>query len=102
MKSKTSVLLPLISAIDTAEEYGHRFISGTNLYFHEIRFFVAALTTPFLNRRLFCTYEGIFSSKDIINLFSVKMHLVFKGLLHHKDVGASFAVKAEVGGCFLY
>ena len=102
MKSKTSVLLPLISAIDTAEEYGHRFISGTNLYFHEIRFFVAALTTPFLNRRLFCTYEGIFSSEYIIHLFSVEMHLVFEGLLHHKDVGAGFAVKAEVGGCFLY
>ena len=63
---------------------------------------MAALTTPFLNRRLFRTYEGIFSSEDIVNLFSVKMHLVFEGLLHHEDVGAGFAVEAEVGGCFLY
>ena len=102
MKSKTSVFLPLISAIDTAEEYGHRFISGANLYFHEIRFFVAALTTPFLNRRFLCTYEGIFSSEYIIHLFSVEMHLIFEGLLHHEDVGARFTVEAEVGGCFLY
>jgi hypothetical protein len=92
----------LIRAIHTSEEYGHGLVSGSNLYFHEIRLFVAALTTSFLNRRLFCSYERIFSSEYIIHLFSVEMHLVFKGLLHHKDVGAGFAVKAEVGGCFLY
>ena len=63
---------------------------------------MAALTTPFLNRRLLSTYERIFSSEYIIHLFSVEMHLIFEGLLHHEDVRARFTVEAEVGGCFLY
>ena len=96
-----SVFLPLISAIDTAEENRHRFVSGANLNFHEIRLFVPTLSTTLLNSSFLRTYKRIFSTEHIVHLFSVEMHLVFKGLLDHEYVGTGLAIEAEVCGSLL-
>ena len=54
-----------------------------------------------LNCRLIDIFPGLCSSKHVVNLLTVKVHLVFEFLFNYENVRTRFAEEAEVVECLL-
>ena len=94
-----SIFSPLVTALSALVESGHWLICTSDLYLHEVSSPVSALLAVSL--RLINVFPSLLASEYIIDLFPLKLHFLFEGLVYDEDVRAGFAEESEVRMSFL-
>ncbi len=90
-----------MAALCTFVEDGHWLVGASDLYLLEVGAIVRARVAIFaLGFCIVHVLPSVITSKDIVDFFTLEMHLVLELTLHAEYVGAGLAEKSEVRKCF--